>query len=175
MKKLTRGDFTAAGIIDRLLGLSTDSEENDSDVSDNGGDEVADASDPVVDDIDSNDNVPETVYGPPEWFDPVENEVQDDYGPPPEEVFYRPEGNIPKLLYGPPSSFGFRPNDTIYGPPEWFMPEHDEASGDNDVSSDNGSDAGESGTSSDGSSSVGSWFKPYKNESQRVYGPPPGR
>ena len=70
-------------------------------------------------------NRPETVYGPPEWFET-----------PVSESSYDPEENILEDVYGPPEWFEeddtsvvsdqeeYDPADnepeTVYGPPEWF-------------------------------------------------------
>lgn len=73
-------------------------------------------------------NRPETVYGPPEWY-------EDGTDP---DSSYDPEDNILEDVYGPPEWFGESGGDTddvsvsetydpseneattVYGPPEWF-------------------------------------------------------
>ena len=51
------------------------------------------------------DNIPETVYGPPEVFEtpyrPADDEPEDVYGPPPDET-YNPEDDEMAPVYGPP-------------------------------------------------------------------------
>ena len=88
--------------------------------------------------FDPSGNVPEAVYGPPEWFesdtpyDPAETAPEDVYGPP--EWFetgdedpdrFDPRGNENEPMYGPPAepdepaSFDpaeMEPED-VYGPP----------------------------------------------------------
>jgi len=41
------------------------------------------------------DEIPEAVYGPPEWFEPI----------PVEPSEYDPDSNMMQLMYGPPSYF----------------------------------------------------------------------
>lgn len=55
------------------------------------------------------DKVPETVYGPPEWFFPGDNVPEDVYGPPPFEEDYHPEEELPAPVYGPPEWFESEP------------------------------------------------------------------
>ena len=94
MKKLTRRGFTAAGIL-AALGAGITSLP---------GCRLLSC------------NVPETVYGPPSWFDPSNNEVEDVYGPPdvdpsewdsPSEDVYEPDENEAVAVYGPPEWFGY--------------------------------------------------------------------
>ncbi len=54
-------------------------------------------------------NIPETVYGPPEWFEPENNVPEDVYGPPPFEDDYDPEEELPAPVYGPPEWFEEEP------------------------------------------------------------------
>lgn len=57
---------------------------------------------------------PAAVYGPPEWFSPANEEVEDVYGPPveffdPSDEFETeepdPSDEEPAVVYGPPSGF----------------------------------------------------------------------
>ena len=80
MKKLTRRGFTAAGILAAL-----------------GAGITALPGCRLI-----RCNVPETVYGPPEWFEPSNNEVVDVYGPPED---FEPDENEAVAVYGPPEWF----------------------------------------------------------------------
>lgn len=88
MKKLTRRQFTAAGI---LAAMSLTS-----------------ASIKSCNPFAPDENEVETVYGPPEDYEPEENELVDVYGPPPEDVeeaeelTYNETINVNPALYGPP-------------------------------------------------------------------------
>ena len=99
MRRLTRRSFTAAGII-FAASLATGC-------------------------FDADDNVPETVYGPPAddqtepvAYDPSKNETQVVYGPPPDDFDARE--NALDVVYGPPSD-GFDAWENVavdvYGPP----------------------------------------------------------
>ncbi len=57
---------------------------------------------PEREEFNEEENIPETVYGPPEWFEPEENMNEDVYGPPPFEEDYDAEENLPAPVYGPP-------------------------------------------------------------------------
>lgn len=83
MKKLTRREFTAAGII-AALGLTTS--------------------------FIPGCNEPASVYGPPPEYDPENNEVVDVYGPPED---FDPEDNEPTTVYGPPEDFGLEEDDAV--------------------------------------------------------------
>lgn len=72
---------------------------------------------------------PETVYGPPTDFEMDDNQNEDVYGPPVEDLDL--EDNVPEAVYGPPSYFGEEDEeeetptptvsaneaDDVYGPP----------------------------------------------------------
>ena len=80
-------------------------------------------------------NTNENVYGPPEWFDPSYNTNEDVYGPPPFDIDddnddFDPNQNITEPVYGPPSWYDdYDPSQneqpTVYGPPEWFNDDED--------------------------------------------------
>ena len=168
MKKLTRRDFTAAGIIDRISGWFTNLTGRDSDDAEYSEVEIPEQSDPIPD-LDTFDNVPVPVYGPPEWFRSSNNEVEDVYGPPPgpfpnaqndaDGEGFDAGGNIPDLLYGPPEWFWAESNDNVedYGPPPW---EEDYDTEDNLSNTLYGPPLGIGFTAED-------------NEPDVVYGPPP--
>jgi hypothetical protein len=72
------------------------------------------------------DNVPATVYGPPEAmetpYNPADDEPEDVYGPPPEET-YNPGDDEMAPVYGPPPDEDWDPWDDndgewVYGPPD---------------------------------------------------------
>lgn len=90
MKKLTRRGFTAAGILSALAAGITALP----------GCNLTSC------------NEPETVYGPPSWFDPSANEVEDVYGPPDVD---------PSEWDNPDAWDKYDPNDNelvdVYGPP----------------------------------------------------------
>ena len=95
-------------------------------------------------------NVPTSVYGPPEWFDPDVNINDGVYGPPGPDVYdpnnnqngdvygppiwidedndddFDPDINVTEPMYGPPpfDEDDYDPNvnqnEDVYGPPEWF-------------------------------------------------------
>ena len=84
-------------------------------------------------------NVPEAIYGPPEFFyEPEINQNEDYYGPPlfdiePDDNDYDPDVNQNEDVYGPPA-FDLEPYDddydpeanyqpTLYGPPPFDMDE----------------------------------------------------
>ena len=115
MKKLTRRGFTAAGILAALgAGITALP-----------GCQLIRC------------NVPETVYGPPSWFEPSNNQEVDVYGPPdvdpsewdsPEDDEYEVEENEPAALYGPPPEDEYEDYNTddnmavgVYGPPEDYQ------------------------------------------------------
>ncbi len=94
MKKLTRREFTAAGILATLTLTG-------------GGLKSCD--------FNPFDNEVVCVYGPPPDYDPSNNEVEDVYGPPDvdpedwgdgteESATYDPEENVPMEVYGPPDT-----------------------------------------------------------------------
>ena len=88
MKKMTRRDFTAAGILTALgVGLSG---------------AKGCSYDPSL-------NEEADVYGPPPDetdYDPSRNEVECVYGPPPDETDYNPSLNELEDVYGPPEDPG---------------------------------------------------------------------
>ena len=105
MKKLTRREFTAAGIL-AALGATTAF--------------VSRCNRPTnvygpPPDFEPEENEVETVYGPPEDFDPAENQLVDVYGPPADTAqddgsggqassdAYTPSANEIAGVYGPPS------------------------------------------------------------------------
>ena len=73
MKKLTRRQFTAAGILAAMGAAAAFIPSCNNPASVYG---------PPPDDYDPDDNVVETVYGPPDDYDPDNNEIVDVYGPP---------------------------------------------------------------------------------------------
>jgi len=95
MKKLTRRQFTAAGILAALGAAAAFIPSCNTPTCVYG---------PPPEDYEPDENVVETVYGPPEdlGYDPVENEPEDVYGPPSD---FDPDDNIPEAVYGPPSMF----------------------------------------------------------------------
>ena len=63
---------------------------------------------PQPDEFNEEENIPEVVYGPPEWFEPEDNRNEDVYGPPPFED-YDAEENLPAPVYGPPEEEAVQP------------------------------------------------------------------
>ena len=66
-------------------------------------------------------NAPETIYGPPEMFDPRQNIEEDVYGPPD----FDPYENEEPAVYGPPEMLDdYDPENNmeedVYGPPDMF-------------------------------------------------------
>ena len=90
MKKLTRRQFTAAGILAAFGAAALFTPSCNSPTCVYG---------PPPDDYDPDDNVVETVYGPPEDYEPSDNELVDVYGPPED---YEADINMTACLYGPP-------------------------------------------------------------------------
>lgn len=90
MKKLTRRQFTAAGILAALGAAAAFAPSCNSPACVYG---------PPPDDYEPDDNVVETVYGPPEDYDPADNELADVYGPPED---YESSDNELVGVYGPP-------------------------------------------------------------------------
>lgn len=77
-------------------------------------------------------NVPEAIYGPPEfYYSPEYNQNYGVYGPPPidlepDDNDYDPSLNEPEPVYGPPSfddefDVEFNLNGDVYGPPPFDM------------------------------------------------------
>ncbi|MBP3892601.1 MAG: hypothetical protein J6D34_00995 [Atopobiaceae bacterium] len=94
MKKLTRREFTAAGII-AALGATTAFVS-----SCNRPTSVYGPPPDYEPEYEPEENEIETVYGPPEDYDPAENELVDVYGPPED---YDPTDNELVGVYGPPA------------------------------------------------------------------------
>lgn len=102
MKKLTRRQFTAAGI---LAAMS-----------------LASASVKSCNPFAPDENEVEAVYGPPEDYEPEENELVDVYGPPPEDVEDGEETEeVDELTYNETINV----NPALYGPPEVLSGETD--------------------------------------------------
>ncbi len=57
---------------------------------------------PETEEFNQEENLPETVYGPPEWFEPEDNIPEDVYGPPPADADYDAADNMLSGVYGPP-------------------------------------------------------------------------
>lgn len=80
-------------------------------------------------------NVPEAIYGPPEFFyEPEINQNEDYYGPPlfdiePDDNDYDPSDNIPEPVYGPHED-NYDPdvnqNEDVYGPPAFDLEPYDD-------------------------------------------------
>ena len=63
---------------------------------------------PQREEFNEEENIPEAVDGPPEWFEPEDNINEDVYGPPPFED-YDAEENLPAPVYGPPEEEAVQP------------------------------------------------------------------
>ena len=105
MKKLTRREFTAAGIIAAMSATTAFVSGCNRSTSVYGPPE----------DYDPEENEVETLYGPPDDYEPTDNELVDVYGPPADEFFdedtelsdrasdrYDPDDNEIAPVYGPP-------------------------------------------------------------------------
>jgi len=108
MKKLTRRQFTAAGILAALGAAAAFIPSCNTPTCVYG---------PPPEDYEPDENVVETVYGPPEDYDPADNEPVEVYGPPED---FDVTINEPECLYGPPEDYEPADNELVdvYGPPE---------------------------------------------------------
>ncbi|MCR4620528.1 MAG: hypothetical protein K5663_00370 [Clostridiales bacterium] len=113
MKKSKRL-LAGAGLI-MSLSLLTGCDKTNTDAAFPSSTRTPDVTGPAVSaDVSPEIEFPAAVYGPPEWFGPANEEVEDVYGPPveffdPSDEFETeepdPSDEEPAVVYGPPSGF----------------------------------------------------------------------